>query len=152
MLDWLLLWTGAAEWWLQVLQNATTFSGYPLVGSWELAGKGIVCVCAKCGKKLSPTKALENLKSPTPTCQSKAPKIQLYKPLDMKTSKIRGTWGTETPDKQLGIKAAANYSQIKEVLRLTGRLVEDISCHSCPAVEIVEVVTRNSLQRLEQSH
>lgn len=41
----------------------------------------------------------------------------------------------ETPNKQLDIKAAANYPQIKEALRLTARLVEDFSCQPCPAAE-----------------
>lgn len=39
-------------------------------------------------------------------------------------------------DKQGSIKAAANYLQIKESLRLPVRLVEDFSCHPCPAMEM----------------
>lgn len=131
-----------------------------------------VCVCAKWGKKLSPTKAME-----WEIWVSNCPgQVTASTPWEMTVSKYTGSqnkakntvfqtsWHEnlkkyvghrkrrEIPDKQLGIKAAANYPQEKEELRLTGRLVEDLSCHSCSAVETAEVVTRNSLQRLKQSH
>lgn len=62
----------------------------------------------------------------------------VYKPLAVKTSQYVGCGAArESHHKQLDIKAAANYLQIKEVMKLTAGLVEDFSGHPCPAVAMV---------------